>query len=364
MLVDRGSNTVANPYLPYGIPPYAPVLAGVGISAAESALSNAYEYATKSKRRKLNPTKRTTVKYGGGGYKKDARSGKRSTGRKGVKGRPRPKKSLKDRVVRLERDVVDPATRIVKKISTSQKNCSPNVCSYSTNFAWYPTQWEEFITDLRFIDRAATPAADTIDLSNQSYSHELDFRNIFLSYSGKNNGQIPMKLKVYTFECIGPTGANSTPTELMDAYDGVFAVSSSTTDILLYPSDMRKAWSDKWKILKTNSFSLNAGDEFSVSHSIKQFKYDVKAHDVVGSVYPKGCVLFVLRLQGVLCHDKTTTSEVGFSDSTIDTFAYIKYEIKYQSDASFTDMKVSSTLGTVTDAVCAGPNIVEIEETL
>lgn len=276
--------------------------------------------------------------------------------------RRRIKRTLKKRVQKLERTANQLAIHDWRNYGFGQLICAVNECVYVDLDLWYKTKQEAIIDNLAFIDRGATPAVDFINLTQQTYSHDIVFKDIFLSMTVKNNFHIPCEVKIYWFKSKGQH--SSSVQALIASNDASLGVSDGETNPLTYPYDF-PAVKQQWKLIKTDQSRLNGGDELIGTYTQKYDRYNPQTHDTVNTTYQKDDVIAVIRLVGICGHDVTTDTQVGLAGGKVDYQFHRKAKVSYPSDANFhfIETDIASAGALAAGGEVAGPNVETIKIT-
>jgi len=108
---------------------------------------------------------------------------------------------------------------------------------------------------------------------------------------------------------------------------------------------------------------LNAGDEFHYKVDSGYHWVNHEMFDIRSQTYLKGLTKSVVfRFQGVIAHDATTTSNVGYGDGTIDEVVEVARYGKVVGMGSVTSIEEGDNLDAITTAEVDGPNVVTIQE--
>lgn len=271
------------------------------------------------------------------------------------------KRSLKKRVRALERMSKNIAVHDYRYTDSIQVTHNNNECAYGIINGCTAQSIEESIDNLTFIDRAATPALDSIDLRTLGRHHDVNVADIFCSVVLRNNAVIPCIVDIYTLIAKDDTGY--TPLTAMTQDDANYNVTDSNVNIQTYPSDFA-LFNRKYKIVKHARSQLNGGDEMKMVYSRKLRKYDPEVNDEINT-YNAGDQFFFIRTMGVVAHDATTTTSVGRGDGGVDVVFQRKWKIKYPSDAKFKTIEPVNQLDTMAvNAEVSGPNVVDQKDEL
>lgn len=255
---------------------------------------------------------------------------------------------LSKRLKALEINAPKSAHRVCRNWLHNQYTCPVNECRHYNIAHWWKNVYEPMINNLRFYDRAVTPGMDTIDLNIAGISRDVLFRNVIISSHMRNNNHLPGRFKVYWYKCVDATSQN--PLDVVGAVFDQYGVSSPLGTMNMFLTDFQKDLSKSWELIKTDKFFLNPGDEATSSYTLKTFKIDPNYNDDIGVNYYKGDIVAIIRVEGTIAHDVTTTNQVGYGEAGVDVINKVKADIKYQSDASFHDIKQVLSLGTIASA--------------
>lgn len=305
------------------------------------------------------PKKRKLETHGGEGTKTVARTGKkvRAGAPPGKRiGRRVVKKSLGERISALEKNKPLYAIHDYRNIEGTYMTMSENVCAYKQFALFDTTLIEGAIDALSFIDRGATPAVDSVDLSGQTYAHNIKLIDLYSKIMFRNNDECTMHLDVYILRVKDDN--SSDPTSVIAAADGGVGLGDGQTNLLTFPSDF-PAFNVIYTIVKHDKVYLASGDEYSVVWSEKERKYDPITQDALSSPnYRKGDTICLIRGYGGISHGITTKTLVGTATGQVDIHYKRKMKVKYESDAAFYKIETVNSLDTQTGGPeQAGPTV-------
>lgn len=263
-------------------------------------------------------------------------------------------RKLEKKVANLVRNTVPDSQRLVRTVVGAQITSPVNVATHTNIEMWTAGTYEGALDDLRMFDRAATPAPDTIDLRSSAFQTHVKYKNIVMRIETRNNNNVPAHFNVYWFKCTDNVNTNpKSEAELLDqALNHAFGTSPIT-----YFSDVPKTFKT-WKLMKTDKFKLNPGDECKSVYTMSKFQWDVKYRDLESTSYHPGDICCVLRCMGTIAHDAADTSIVGIGESGVDYLIHKKYTLIYPSDIPVKDAQVdSSGLGSLVNGEVAGPEV-------
>lgn len=334
---------------------------GVGSAAAAvRAASAGGRSRVKRQAKERKPQKATT-----GVFYRDARSG---TGKNIVmkkKRKRKSKKTLASRVAHLEKTNVF-ATYERRKLDDAQLACSANQCAYgiSTTVPWFGiSNINNSVDSLIYYDRTAgTTGEVNLDITNANTAVSNALRvNVYSKVMIANNHSIPCDVDMYLLKA--KIWTDDRPQDSITAGETMLGVSNASTNILTYPSDF-KTFNDTYSILKHHKVHLTAGDHAEMIHNESTMWDHNKMEDLAaatGATYMKGSLWWFFRIQGIVSHDQTTTTNIGFSDATIDIIEKSKYYIRYPSDAKFHKIETGNSLGSLTVPVIQAPTVEEVK---
>lgn len=255
----------------------------------------------------------------------------------------RKKKSLRTRVATLEKYKPKLAIKEYRNIDAQNIVCTANNCVYAEFNGITSSLLETAVQDVTFIDRAATPAVDTINLTDQTTKHDMDFRNLYSHVRFKNNNELTGILDVYCFIC--KDKSNSAPKTWMTNEDANFGVTNIDTNINTWPSDSKEMLKH-WKMEKHTKAVLGPGDTLDVYWSRKRRIYDPKSKDSNGVAYQHGDQVWLFRLQGDITHGNTSDNTIGTGNPTIDYVVKRKVQLHYTAEAPFFKIETNNSMDT------------------
>lgn len=257
-------------------------------------------------------------------------------------------KKLVSRVSRIERHLKDDeGTLVYRKVSTSRLAIgalsNQAYGSYSMN---YLTNIELALAQLRYFNPSTPGTYTTVDLTSGSNSKavRMTCRGYTKIY---NNYQVPVQASLYllspkTDHTVAP--ATSIDNGLADSSAGPLVKENLTVQ----PTDSLQ-FNDLWKIENKQSKTLMPGSTIVSWFKTKEFTYDPSFADTHNDAYQKrnNCRVHMLQLKGVLGHDTTDTSQIGFMYGAVDVENFIEYTIHYPAGARIKFLVESSGAGTV-----------------
>lgn len=218
------------------------------------------------------------------------------------------------------------------------------------------TSIELALAQLRYYDPSAPATLLTADGASGTYSKDFLFKPVYGKIQIRNNYKVPCRVTVYVVEVKNDTGIDPVTAWTNGLAD---VGGPSSVNPMTYLTDSHQ-FLDLWKIASTKSYEIPPGNEISCSHSSKSFSYDPSIYDSHNLLYQRaqGAFSFVVKLQGVLCHEPVTDNQ-GFSKSGIDVAYYSITTISYNAGADIKTIILSDTIGLVTtNAVVSNPSVV------
>lgn len=266
----------------------------------------------------------------------NAQGGNTKVVSKRQKRRPKRKMSIKKRVASLEDKISDTvAIKHVRSRTYSQINSGKNGCAYNTLNVCNWATLEAYSDNLKYLSLTGTPGENEVNLTNAAANatwQVLSYRNFYFQVVGRNNNTIPTNVRLYWLKVSEPT--SSTPVAIMNVDDQYVNVSSADTSIMNYFTDFPTA-SKKFKLLKTDKFLVNPGDQFVKSIPLPDRKWSPTLKSVANNTYQKGDYLLVMRVEGVIAHDAVSTSAIGIAESSIDYYIQLNFDIRYPSSVNY-----------------------------
>lgn len=272
------------------------------------------------------------------------------------------RRTLKKRVDDLEKFKTNFSKKIFRELTYTKHSCNDNECAYTQFSAVTSLNLEGSVDNLRFLDRSV---GDDVEVSminaSAAIKRNIVFRDIYCAVRARNNYSIPCELTFYWFLTTENTDVSISSKITTSGTN--LNISSPLTDLNVYPSDL-DVLKRSYKILRTEKVTLNAGDQAESKYTRHMKKYDPTYLDNLPAsedANVKGDINCVIRIQGVLAHDTTTSSNVGRADASCDLEFYRKWSVVYPSDARFMEFETTNNGSAIVGEV-AGPNVVNIVE--
>lgn len=253
-----------------------------------------------------------------------------------------------------------------RNIDSGQISCEVNQCSYSNFFLLSSTVLESAIDGAQVYD----PNTNTMVTANLSSIDGIKTKilNAKTILSLRNNAFTPCELKIYWIR-FKKRGATAPILLFEDGLENAGITTNELTD-LRYDIYDSKTFNDFCKVYKTRKIRLEAGDETRLELCKKTpFMYDPDELDkhTASEYVPGQTQALVIRMNGVISHDDTSTSNVGTCNSTLDYV--LNYHIKFVASPSTSRSKhLLAGTGTL-DAQAINARVVvdtveEVNETL
>lgn len=209
-----------------------------------------------------------------------------------------------------------------RQYDTGRLDSSMNQCAYVELFMFTKAMCESLLASCgpRYIQQNAAHTAQVYsnyptdyDATNREYADTslVYTKRAYERVNIRNNDLIEIEVQIYEFLCVDDTAVDVL-TECDRYHDirrsGNYDISTDLlTNISHYASKL-----DHWKMLKTEKFRLNPGDEKVIYIKPGRGWYHSKTEQLLTHTYVKNISKsFVLRIVGTLGHDTTSKSLVG-----------------------------------------------------
>lgn len=245
--------------------------------------------------------------------------------------------------------------KAVKKLSTQVRNIQKNINSNTgflthkqrdaydlsaskneQNMATYsPLNINRIETILSAVPYFAGGILTNINLTDDTFQRKVRIKSVASSLNIRNNRITPCQVRVYVMKIKGDTGNSPTTlftTGLTDQQD-----TPQPKHPMLYLSDIEQV-KDLWTQVKCYKKYLNAGQEFNVSHAVKDIVYDTSLTDTHPQFYQKAIksFVFVVRIEGVPAFENTLPANVGTADTRVNIIMDTVYKLEYDSGSNGT----------------------------
>lgn len=256
-------------------------------------------------------------------------------------------KSIVKKVNELTKAVkADQAYHTYKKFYAYQRLASVGKCDHYEWDANGAVNLEASVANLRYYDPSAPATLTTANASTGSYSRQVHFKNIYSRMDVMNNYQIPCKVKIYLVKPKGDTTILPLTYYENGITDQVISGGNrETAGIFLTDIDV---FNEQYSAKVMKDVILQPGASISVSHSSGSFDYDPSLFDSHTLYYQTKFKNFhwIIRIEGLIGHDTTVSTEVGILQAGVDVNHYEKYEIVYDAGVNLNDIYVSDNRDT------------------
>ena len=215
-----------------------------------------------------------------------------------------------------------------KKMTTFQISAHANQCAYHVEYLGDRTDLQ-LATDNTVIqyNNSGVPDMQTIDLNNVA---NVTTAKIYLHRMSKvieirNNWNVPINLQVYKYFVREMTATGLTNRISSDL--AAKGVTNPLTDPRFYPYDAQQETRRFWKKFSFRHYLLLPGEELTVTLTRRPVHWDPnEASQFLKKI--SQAVLF--RAQGVVAHDTTATTHVGYQACRVDCIA--RHTVRYTAE--------------------------------
>lgn len=283
------------------------------------------------------------------GYKSKPRPPSNSntiSGRRRKAYMPKPKKSLKQQVKAIQKEIkTNQATLIYKQCGTGRVVQSAVGQQTINGLNPVPMSiYETILAELRFFNPSVPATLIQGSGASGTYDRTYHFKSVYTQTTLVNNYQIPVKVKLY---CVSPREDTSiTPiTAFTNGLTDVGAPASTSPFVDVTDSPQ---FTKLWKIEKTVKKVLQPGQVLKASHSEKDIMYNPAIYDSHSLDYQKKykCHYWFCRLTGVLAHDTAVTTEIGTAPCGVDFQIQNKFVVEYDAGVDLKFIVIADTSST------------------
>lgn len=297
-------------------------------------------------------------------------------GRKGKDAVLKPDRGNGKKITGLKRKRATKGPVTVKKLSKTVKNLAKKVEGQTSSIRYQffdagqttsninsvgwtaidllnTSRFEEVLSKIPYLNTAAVGTATAADMTLQVQPAHFHF-STWAQVVIRNNWYMPTNCRAYI--CTPKVATSVSPTTALgyiskQAIAGGFT--PAYTEMGAYPWNVPD-FMDTYKIIETKEFQVNAGDEFIYTMS-KPIVYDQEMFDNHANTYLPGINFFLLlRQEGVVCHDSSTTTLVGISSTKVDYVKHISMGVKYASQQAGAFWNVANSLDAVSTSAITG----------
>lgn len=230
--------------------------------------------------------------------------------------------------------------------------CNINECAYTDLSPLTVAKMESAISSVPYFEGGTLT---NINLTDDTFQRKVNFKSISSSITIRNNRITPCEVRVYVYEAKQATNVGPADTYLSGLIDQMDV--STPNHPMMYPSDVKRI-SDDWKQVRCVKKMLNAGQQFSVSHTVKNIMYDTSLTDLHGNTYQKHIksFTFLVRCEGVPATQNNNTDLIGSNDSKLSILMDTVKKIEYDSGSNGTHRYITvNNSDELTDALVAQP---------
>jgi len=258
--------------------------------------------------------------------------------------------TLNKKVKDLTRMVnADNATHTHRVSNTNRAICgAASTVGYLQMDAFTPARIESAISNLRYYDPANPATLVTASGILGTFQRKFGIHQMYSKVVVRNNYRVPAKVTIY---CLRPKVDTSITPQIAFTNGMADQGNPTTNRTMLHYTDSDQ-FRELWTIEKSKSFELTPGHERSMTVSQSAFEYDPALGDVHALTYRRGThtKVFVVRIEGVLCHDASVSTEQGKAPAAVDVSVESKFVIKYDAGTNLNDISVSDGYDSFTNA--------------
>lgn len=289
-----------------------------------------------------------------------ARGNKQSTVNSFKGSARRGKSTVLNRVKELEKLQPKKAVKIYKRLDTVRHINNVNVCNYNQVNAYTLSDYVQVLDSVMVFDRATGDRDKLINLVTNDNNAALYEMACYHKLVMCNNERLPCDMRAYLFECNEYTGQG--PVVWLNLIDGTVGANSWSSAPNMYPTDVLRATKghQKWKIVETLHHRLQPGDEVTIK-TAGNIKYNPQVATQSQGSYQKGDRVWLIRQVGTICHDATTATAVGLSETALDMLGERVIKYTYDHETPYISLDQEATLDAMPEgSVKAGPNAVDL----
>lgn len=293
-------------------------------------------------------------------------SGKKIKPKKKVAKRTNNKAILKV----IDRRMLHPAKILMSDIQTNQfeqKTSAANRIGWSTIVGPTVTTFRARLNYRTLDSDSGVTSIKEIDADHGGYIGKKfyfrDTHNLHL----KNNTNSPCEVVIYLLKCTDYTNVGPL-TEINEMRKAAF----SDAGVLPRDEDFNQYYSiprvnkgqRKWIIHKKWTMDLSGGEESRLFVNIPQVMLDPAVVFETGdATYFKGMFTLIMRQQGKVTHDKTTTTLLGIANTEIDIMMFNRLKSLMQSSLVVQPIRQTANIGVaLTTPIMVEPELVGLNE--
>lgn len=282
-------------------------------------------------------------------------SQKKTTYGKKIKLRRRRPVNVKKRVSKLSKQVsklnkfcaTGTGTLIFHDRQTYTCRSAVNQFTHQLAYAMRTTEMEAVLAQLRFFDPANPATLVNASGASGAYARDYLFKTIYTKTCIRNNYQVPARVTYYC--CCPKEDTSITPVTAFT--NGLTDQGNPTaTSMLLHLTDSIQ-FNDLWRIAKSQTWTLMPGQEVSQIMSVKDVCYDPANTDEHTLAYQakNRAYQIVIRVEGVIAHDSSVSTEQGFIAAGVDICNHTKYVVQYEAGVDLNFIYINDNADTFTN---------------
>lgn len=265
---------------------------------------------------------------------------------------------------RRKRPMAMSTGRIVKKLAKDLKKLKPSLATFmnyvtstfqpaaAVNKAGYagfdvvtPATIEALIDKLPVTDPSAVATTNATNMTAVTRNTKW-YYNCRVKATLRNNYLFPCEVRWYKVKPKDNT--NNGLTTLMSNTQGESIVGAGDyDDPIFYPSSFPQVLQG-WKILKSGVQVLNSGEELHIFDNAEGW-YNHEYQDEIATTYTvKNTLQYLIRVQGTVAHDTTTSGLIGFSNVKLDGVVKREMKVRYPNIAPLRTLNYTSGLDAIT----------------
>jgi hypothetical protein len=216
----------------------------------------------------------------------------------------------------------DDSINTYRNVYPGQNGANANECHYRMWLLNAKTQLNDATNNTVIqYNNGGVPDTTVVDLNDHTNvdSCKINFLGTQSIFEIRNNWSVPINIQVTKLFCRQSSGIS--PMTRWDTDMKAKGVTTPLTDTRFFIYDARQTFTEHWKVFSHRKAILLPGEEITLKISRGRFKYD----PTEDYQYLKGITqALILRVQGVVAHDVTNTTDVGYQPVKYD---YINHEI-------------------------------------
>lgn len=229
----------------------------------------------------------------------------------------------------------DDSVNTYRNIASGQISAAANNCAYEDFYLNAQSILDNATNNTTIVyNNAGVPTTTVVDLNNttQVSSGKINFIHTQFLLELRNNWSVPVNLHAFKYFCKDSTGS-SLITDLGNDLSNK-GITSGSTDVRCFPWDCNSDFTRHWKMYQHQHHLLMPGEELTIKLSHRAFKYDID-NDTEDTYLKRITLGLLLRIQGVVAHDTTTHTDVGYQPCRLDFIYRENYKFTAELDRNF-----------------------------